>query len=118
MIFPFLKIKMRILKNQSTQTEPVTILKNVWGGQAEWDVLYPPAPPPSFDGSDFSDFSEIPMTPARFLFRKDECPPAPKKKYDSVASFMRPDDPSPVRKSGRAKVKKPLEYGYWKYVSH
>jgi len=105
---------MRILKNQSTQTEPVTILDNIWSGQAEWDVLYPPAPPPSWESDESEDFA---MTPARILF-PSECPPAPKKKYDSVASFMRPDDPSPVRKSGRTKVKKPLEFGYWKYVTH
>ena len=109
---------MRILKNQSTQTDPVTILQNVWPGEDEWRALYPPAPPPPSFDSDDSDFSEIPMTPVRFFFETMNAPPAPVKKYDSVASFMRPDEPSPVRKSGRVKVKKPLEFGYWKYVSH
>ena len=111
--------KMRILKNQSTQTDPVTILENVWPGEAEWRALYPPAPPPSLD-STISDFEDgIPMTPARFILKCRECaPPAPKKKYESIGSFMRPEESTPVRKSERVKVKKPLEFGYWKYVAH
>jgi len=114
--FPlFKKLKMKILKNIGCQTEPVTILQNVWPGEDEWRKLYPSHP--SFE-SDESEFEfELPATPTRILF-KDECPPAPKKKYPTIASFMRPDEPSPVRKSSRAKVNKPLEFGYWKYVSH
>ena len=109
---------MRILKNVACQTDPVTIIENIWPGQDEWDALYPPPPPPSSWCSDNSNFSEIPMTPAQLLFKPAECPPAPKKKYERIGSFMRAEEPSPVRKSERAKVKKPLEYGYWKYVTH